>query len=219
MKKIFLNNREYYIKGEEGPCFIYGVDARDADELAHVCERVRAARPFMAVGIMSVDWNAEFSPWEAPAVFGNEPFTGGGQETLDTVKDDLLPYIRENYPQAGPFITAGYSLAGLWALWAFCECDAFAGCVSGSSSLWFPRWDEYIAGHAAHPGAKVYLSLGVKEEKTRNAVMARVGDNTRLTHKLLTDAGIDCTLEWNPGGHFADVAERMSRGMEWWLKH
>lgn len=49
----------------------------------------------------------------------------------------------------------------------------------------------------------VYLSLGGKEEKTKNKVMAAVGDRTRAQERLLQeDAMVESVvLEWNAGGH------------------
>ena len=40
-----------------------------------------------------------------------------------------------------------------------------------------------------HPiqAQRVYLSLGDREERTRNAVMAVVGDNIRTLHSQLTE--------------------------------
>ena len=58
---------------------------------------------------------------------------------------------------------------------------------------------------------KVYLSLGDREEKTRNPVTATVGDRIRETYDLLKAQGIDCTLEWNPGNHFRDAGIRTAK--------
>ena len=65
---------------------------------------------------------------------------------------------------------------------------------------------------------KVYLSLGNKEEKTRNQVMATVGDRIREAHEYLTEKGIDCTLEWNQGNHFKDADIRTAKAFAWVLK-
>ncbi len=62
---------------------------------------------------------------------------------------------------------------------------------------------------------RVYLSLGDREEHTRNAVMAVVGDNIRTLHSQLTECGADCTLEWNSGGHFKDADLRTARAFRW----
>ncbi len=68
-----------------------------------------------------------------------------------------------------------------------------------------------------HPmqAQRVYLSLGDKEEHTKNAVMAAVGDNIRTLHSRLIERGADCTLEWNSGGHFKDADLRTAKAFRW----
>ena len=62
--------------------------------------------------------------------------------------------------------------------------------------------------------------LGGKEEKTKNAVMATVGDCTREQEKLLLEDPFAerVVLEWNPGGHFADSGKRLAKGIRWLLE-
>ena len=71
-----------------------------------------------------------------------------------------------------------------------------------------------------HPiqAQRVYLSLGNKEEHTKNAVMAAVGDHIRALHSQLTARGVDCTLEWNSGGHFKDVDLRTAKAFRWTME-
>ena len=37
---------------------------------------------FQLIAVKVDDWNRELSPWEAPAVFGNEGFGNGAEDTL-----------------------------------------------------------------------------------------------------------------------------------------
>ncbi len=92
---------------------------------------------------------------------------------------------------------AGYSLAGLFALWAAYECDTFSGIACCSGSLWFKNWDIYMREHILKRKCSVYLSLGGKEEKTKNAVMATVGDRTREQEKLLLEDPFASRWFWN----------------------
>ena len=112
----------------------------------------------------------------------------------------------------------GYSLAGLFALWAGYQTDRFDGIAAASPSVWFPGWIEYASGCDIH-AEYVYLSLGDKESKTKNAVMSSVEDNIRIMHKLLLDKGIDTCLEWNKGGHFNEPAARMQKGIDAAVQH
>ena len=61
----------------------------------------------------------------------------------------------------------------------------------------------------------VYLSLGDKEEKTRNPVMSTVGERIREAHRLLEERGIKTVLEWNQGNHFKDAEIRTARAFAW----
>ena len=65
---------------------------------------------------------------------------------------------------------------------------------------------------------KVYLSLGDKEEKARNPVMAMVGTHIREAHKVLKRKGIDTVLEWNEGNHFKDSDLRTAKAFAWVMK-
>ena len=63
----------------------------------------------------------------------------------------------------------------------------------------------------------VYLSLGDKEEKARNPVLASVGDRIREAYLLLKDRGLNCILEWNEGNHFKDPDLRTAKAFAWVL--
>ena len=108
----------------------------------------------------------------------------------------------------------GYSLAGLFALWAATQTNALYGVAAASPSVWFPGWPEYEAAHPIQ-AQRVYLSLGDREEHTKNQTMASVGDNIRALHTALTRRGTDSALEWNAGGHFKDVDLRTARAFVW----
>lgn len=165
------------------------------------------------------DWNAEFSPWEACDSRGDAVFSGKGLETLDWMKANLLPYLKQECRETCKYYIAGYSLSGLFALWSFYESGLFHGAASCSGSLWMDGWDHYIRHKQAPAHSAVYLSLGGKEEKTKDAKMALVGDRTRQMEKfLLQDPGVErSVLEWNKGGHFADSGKRLAKGIAWLL--
>ena len=110
--------------------------------------------------------------------------------------------------------SGGYSLAGLFALWAATQTNALYGVAAASPSVWFPGWPEYEAAHPIQ-AQRVYLSLGDREEHTKNQTMASVGDNIRALHTALTRRGTDSALEWNAGGHFKDIDLRTARAFAW----
>ena len=123
---------------------------------------------FGLIAVKVRNWNTDLSPWVAPAAFGNEGFGNGAADTLT----EIMKLIKD---PCKTYIIGGYSLAGLFALWASTRTDLFCGVAAASPSVWFPGFIDYMADHSVHAGT-VYLSLGDKEEKTRNPVMSKVGE-------------------------------------------
>lgn len=163
------------------------------------------------------NWCDDLSPWKADPVFGDEPFGEGAPETLRKILD-LCDTIDREQPVAGGhrFFLAGYSLAGFFALWAACNTDRFTGVAGVSPSMWFPGFAEYLKEHLPQT-RNVYLSLGLKEERTRHPVMRTVGDRIREAEALLVQNGYNVTLEWNPGNHFVENDIRCAKGIAWLL--
>ena len=154
-------------------------------------------------------WNHDLSPWTAPAVFGNEDFGDGAAGTLGFLLNEVLA----DSPARKTYI-GGYSLAGLFALWAGYQSDRFAGIAAASPSIWFPHFTEYMKNNLTQVDA-VYLSLGDREERTRNPVMSQVGNAIREAESILKEAGIDCILEWNKGNHFKEPDLRTAKAFAW----
>ena len=209
-----------YQNGSGGPALYWGTAAQEGREtVVKILRELRPGAVFTLVCFEAEDWNRDFSPWAADGVRPGEAFTGGGAATLAWLTGACVPYIEEKFGKPAARMIGGYSLAGLFALWAFYESGLFTGCASCSGSLWFPGWTDYVNRKKAPEGSRVYLSLGAKEEKTRNAAMAAVGDMTRRMHDILTaDGNVTRTeLVWHPGGHFADVERRIAQGFAWLL--
>lgn len=183
-----------------------GLDSEYAYIRAHSTKKV-----FLAAVLVD-DWNTDLSPWEAPPVFGKEAFGAGAADTLRSIQNDLLPLL----PATCPLIIGGYSLAGLFALWSVYQTDIFAACAAASPSVWFPGWMDYAAARTPKAGA-VYLSLGDREKKARNPLMATVADCIKKQDALL--GVLPHTLEWNPGNHFFDNDIRMAKGFVWAMDH
>ena len=159
---------------------------------------------------VKVDWFNDLSPWKAPAVFRDIPFGDGAGETLDEILKLTGNPERE-------YVIGGYSMGGLFALWSCFRTDRFRGAAAVSPSVWFPGFAAYAASRRML-AERVYLSLGDREEKTRNPVMAAVGGRIRELHEQLCAQGIPCCLEWNKGNHFTDPDRRTAKGFAWILK-
>lgn len=166
---------------------------------------------FRLIAVRIDDWNNDLSPWEAPSVFGKENFGSGASKTLGK----LLELCGD---KSKTYYIGGYSLAGLFALWTAYQTDAFSGVAAASPSMWFPGFADYMKKNEIRTD-KVYLSLGDREEKARNPVMATVGDKIREVHALLKEQGVNCILEWNEGNHFKDADLRTARAFAWVLSN
>ena len=175
---------------------------------------------FSLVTISNLDWNQDMAPWDSPAGFKNgEPFTGGADDYMRLLVEEIMP--RAEKELAGPPAwrgIAGYSLAGLFALYAIYQTDVFSrvGCMSGS--LWFPGFKEYIFSHEPkrRPDC-IYFSLGDKEAKTRNPILKTVQENTEEIQTFYQNKGIDTVFQLNPGNHFVQGIERTIAGIQWLL--
>ena len=147
---------------------------------------------------------------------GKARIGGNAADTLCFLTEQVIPTLTRQVPLSEnvKIILGGYSLAGLFALWASTQTDLFYGVAAASPSVWFPGWMEFEQQHPIQAQC-VYLSLGDKEEHTKNVVMAAVGDNIRTLHSRLAERGADCTLEWNSGGHFKDADLRTAKAFQW----
>ena len=195
---------------------IQPVDEHDLELLDQEVEIIEALtdKCFSLVTFRIEDWNQELTPWTAPPVFGKIPFGNGAVKTLEYITEQLLPILKEKEINTPHCLLGGYSLAGLFALWAGYQSDVFEGIAAASPSVWFPDWIEYASARKSFASA-VYLSLGDKEEKAKNPVMAQVGLAIRSQEKMLQEQGVSTILEWNTGNHFVDSEKRMAKGFAW----
>lgn len=196
------------------------VGDHDMDSIEREVQLIRelsGTSDFRSIAVKVNSWNDDLSPWPNPAVFGNEGFGGYAEKTLKKLMDEVIEPIREKEPMNLKMYIGGYSLSALFAIWAVYQTEIFAGCAAASPSMWFPGFVDYIADKTIMTD-RVYLSLGNKEEKTRNPVMRQVGDTIRRTYEMLKDK-VDITLEWNEGNHFKDADLRTARGFAWVLRN
>lgn len=143
------------------------------------------------------DWQDELS-FESKA----------GKNLLHTIKK-----IKQKNASLKCYIS-GYSLAGLFSLYAMHELD-LEGVVCVSGSLWQEGWLVYLKEHPINH-KKIYLSLGSKEHKTRNALMKNVLKNTLEAYKIYQKEN-DCFFQKNNGNHFFESELRMKKGWDWFF--
>lgn len=179
----------------------------------------REGFPFTLVEVIIPDWDRYLTPWKVEECLKNRDFQGEGRTLLQEIEQKLISELKEKYPNSPHIYIAGYSLAGLFSLWAMNESTMIDGAVSCSGSFWYPEWNSYAKQAFQSKKEKVFLSLGKKEPKTKHPIMKKVGENTlELYEKLTTEENVKHTeFIWREGGHFTEVEERMVQGIQWIL--
>lgn len=197
------------------------VDDHDLERLdSQLADMAAAQSDFLLVAFKIDDWMDELTPWPAPPTYGRQPFGDGAPRTLSYVLGALLPALEQQEQRqwmASRCLIGGYSLAGFFALWATTQTARFGGVAGVSASVWYPRWLDDVAVHPLQ-ASHVYLSIGDKERRARNALMA---SNQTCMEQLLArlqQQGTHATLELNPGNHFQDNDHRMARGFVWLME-
>ena len=201
---------------------IQPVDEHDIEILDNEVEEIlkNTDKQFSLIAFKIEDWNSELSPWEAPPAFRNKSFGSGATETLEFIESRLIPTVKEKYNLDNDikFILGGYSLAGLFSLWIAYKLNTFSGIAAASPSVWFNGWEDFMNNNTPLSNT-IYLSLGDTEEKTKNKVMSKVGDNIRKQEELLKNDNINTILEWNKGGHFSDSDIRVAKAFIWCIEN
>ena len=124
---------------------------------------------FAMVFFDCVEWARALMPWADDAVSRDAEVGRHAPDTLRFIEHTLLPWLRERFG-ALPCIIGGYSLGGLFALWAARNTDAFAAVAAASPSLWINGWGEYAAAHPILPPKATNQSNKSKQQiKTQNS--------------------------------------------------
>ena len=217
MKKVelTLSGRKCRLFGSDKPgCLLIQPSARHENatleaEAGQIAERSRV--PFVLATIELADWMIDLMPWPDKNISRKEQAGKRGTVTLDYVLLTLLPEIRAQYGPV-PVIFGGYSLGGLFALWASSQTDTFTAVAAASPSVWIEGWIPYADAHPVMASA-VYLSLGKEEEHVKNRAIKKVGNCLRKEFELLgNQLGSECcTLVWEEGNHFTDNEGRLAR--------
>lgn len=176
--------------------------------------------PFTLAAIGNLDWNHDMAPWDNLAAFkGGEPFTAGADDYLRLLAGEILPRAEKDLIGAPAWRgIIGYSLAGLFAVYAIYQTEVFSRTGSISGSLWFPGLKQYIFTHKPkRPPDRIYLSLGDKESKTRNPILRSVRQDTEDICGFYRSLGVDAVFRLNPGNHYDRTAERTAAGIAWLL--
>ena len=165
MTRLEIEGKKISLFGTENtssPLVILNTYGDEGNEVWNECHKLNCP-PFCLAAISNLDWNNELSPWKSPALYKNDGgFSGGADSYLSFLTEKIVPDVCDSIGSKPPYIAlAGYSLAGLFAIYATYKTDFFSRIVSASGSLWFPGFEEYAKSHEflKKPDC-IYLSLG-----------------------------------------------------------
>jgi predicted alpha/beta superfamily hydrolase len=145
-----------YSEGTIPPCFVVGIGYPTRDDGEFMARRIRDYTPTPNTG----------SQWKPPLGAGRGPLL------LETVANDIVPFVEANYPAASSDRTViGWSLGGLFALSAlFRRPELFQRYLVVGPSLWWDRrWafaeeSAFAKVHADLP-ARLFMAVGSEEQR------------------------------------------------------
>lgn len=220
-KTLSIGGRTCRLFGADRPdCFLIQPSARhETATLKAEAAQIAALSPtpFVLATVELEDWIIDLMPWTDRNISREEEAGRHAPDTLRYILDALIPELKRCFGDR-PVILGGYSLGGLFALWAAGQTDGFKALAAASPSVWIKDWIPYATKQPPMTEA-IYLSLGEREEHVKNRAIARVGDCLREQYALLQrQMGPDrCTLVWEEGNHFTDNEGRLARAFAWCL--
>ena len=116
---------------------IYSIDYHENGQLLIAACREVGCSGFNLVTISGLHWNQELSPWPVETVISkNDNFAGGAPEWLQLLTCEVVPQVEALLDAAPSWrMLAGYSMAGLFAVWTAFQTDLFTRILSASGSL------------------------------------------------------------------------------------
>ncbi|MBQ7496715.1 MAG: hypothetical protein IJU00_02590 [Selenomonas sp.] len=214
-KPIFL-----YPAGKTAPLVLLHTVHGEGDRVYRAVHDL-TDKDFSFAAVDGLEWDNEMSPWPIPPIAKNDtPCNGGADVHLERLLAEILPAIKARLPHPPAYSAlAGYSLAGLFALYAAYKTAAFSRLACASGSFWYPAFYEFVCENSMPKSPqKIYFSLGDKEARTRNEILKTVEENTRRLVRHYEQKGIKTIFELNPGNHFHQGIERMAKGIAWVLE-
>ena len=183
---------------------IYVVDSPEHPlDVATAAEGLRSR----VVSAPVADWGDALTPWPAPALRPGEKGFGGRA-------DETLALLAEAFDAApGPHAVCGYSLGGLFALYAFVREPRLAACACLSGSVWYEGWVDWLRASAPDcAGRYAYFSVG-KKEKRAGLPFRHVEEDLAACTEILRAHGCRVDVALGPGSHMQHVTERLAAGL------
>jgi len=200
---------------------VYSIDYEENGEaLLSECQKI-GCQSFNLVTISALHWDEELSPWVAGQIVTKaDHFTGEADTLLRVLTTEIIATVEQQMQWRPSLrVLAGYSMSGLFALYAMYNTNAFSAIVSASGSLWFPNVLSYAENHLPNPNVhRAYFSLGDRESKTKHRYLKTTEHNTQTIAQLLQSQGVETIFEMNEGNHFTAQTFRVAKGVCWVLR-
>lgn len=213
--RIIDRGAERFIPGRGGPG-APAVLVIDSPEHPLPVDEVVSGLESNVVTVPVLEWGRWLTPWRAPGLRPGSPaFGGGAPRLMAELRSDFIPdsLARLGLVPSGLGV-CGYSLGGLFALYAF-TCDPAVracGCLSGS--VWYEGWVDYLRGcRMEGEGRYAFLSLGRRESRAGAPAVRCVRDNMEACAEILSSAGCGVDLSLGPGNHMQHLEERLRAGL------
>ncbi len=209
---------------ENIPVVILNTYGNEGKEVFDRCNKLQC-KSFILVSISNLDWNNDMTPRFAPKFNKyDKEYLGKAEDYLNILLEKIIPevekYIKvELNIKIKYYAIAGYSFGGLFAVYSAYKTNFFSRVASASGSFWYPKFVDYVEQNEISKNVeRIYFSLGNKESKVKNEVLATVEENTKKLEQIYKLQGINTIYEENDGNHFKDANLRMAKGIKWILK-
>jgi predicted alpha/beta superfamily hydrolase len=143
-----------YAEGRVPPHFVVGIGHPTTDEARFMALRIRDLTPTPITG----------REWHPPLGAGHGP------QLLAAIGDEVVPFLEQNFAVSSDRTIIGWSLGGLFGLYALFQNPAlFARYLLVSPSLWWHErlpltWEQdWASAHDDLP-ARVFMAVGEREE-------------------------------------------------------
>ena len=205
------------------PVVVLNTFEHEGEDVWKECKKIMT-KDFILVAISNLNWNDEMTPWKCSPIYkGDSECKGEADNYLTDLENIILlkveDYIKNELEKEIEFWTiAGYSLGGLFAMYAGYKTDVFKRIVSASGSMWYPKLVEFVMNNKLNGNVdKVYFSLGDKEANTKNEILKTVQKNTEAIYNKLKNE-VETIFELNNGNHFQEANLRTAKGIKWILE-
>lgn len=210
---------EVYPSQKPGNAIVYmNTFSGEGDKVYRVM-RDMGCPDFSLVAISGLEWDCDMAPWDIPPISPEDtPCKGGADKYLQLLTDKIIPQAENLVQDVSWRGIAGYSLAGLFAVYSLYQTDIFSRVASMSGSFWFPGFIEYVTSREMKKRPEhIYLSLGDKECRTKNPYLKTVQQNTEMLQNLYASHNVDTIFQLNSGNHYKDALQRTVTGLTWIL--